>query len=778
MAREPIIVGSGVPIVIGSVTDPREAEGLTFKEAVERGKELGKTPGGFVPTLTPAKLERMRMGERLRLEELEAERKRRIADEKRRLEEQARQKSREAAERFRQRASLARTRKEREFAAERLQRELGVIRGEYQVGRVAGGVVSGFTVRGVEKGRLAGFKEEVITKQTLAEQKALSEREFKGEIAKFMEEGKKVEFIPGGVRISEAPGRLQKFVGSYLKAEEKVAAKTTKPVFGLLERRGADLTSPEFQKVFFPPSQKIAIFKTPGLAPTERKFFAGFSAGIFKDIKEKPIKQVALVGAGAAIGAAAVGAGSGLAAISPKALRAGEIAATTAGIGLGGLFAFKTGAEIVSAKSAEQAGAITGVAVKDIALIGGGIKVGRKGIEKGIDILRTARLKELPTEKVIAPEFLRGQKFPSVRRGTRVGQLRKEFLEPVLPGEKAGVPRGFTATARQFKKVTTIEPGTSEVPGSFAAPKISPHFLRTGGEPPTKLLGTKGFLGGTTPTTVRLKFKTLGFPERVTAKTIVGTARGTSKMIGRNPLTTFKGFFQKVKGTGRTFVPGAKTEKEAITAADTAIRQTAKRFFFKFGGRRIPIQEFEVIGAKQIPGLSSKSITTLGKAISSSSRVTPSSLVTPLDIGASVISRVKPSRRVSRVVTRSVPSSVSRRISRRGVSRGGFGFGEDIISRASSRGSSGISSGSSSISRSISSSITPTRITETFISPLPLLGKPRKKRKPKRAVEDIAIVQDFTSKIIDATPMKIKRKDFEKLAGEPVGIRRIPIIID
>ena len=209
-----------------------------------------------------------------------------------------------------------------------------------------------------------------------------------------------------------------------------------------------------------------------------------------------------------------------------------------------------------------------------------GITATPKIILKGSDIFRTRGLIELPKESVIAPEYFAGQTFPKIVKGQKAGELLKEFK----PVEQYGVTslRGFTAAPKPFKKITEALIGTSELPGIYQAPKISPRFLRIGGETGQKLFSWNIF--DTFRPSV-MKITPRGF------KLVSGVSPSRREMFS---LPKAKEFF-KTAPKGRSYLPFIKTEKEAIIPFGTLLKRERKRFYFEFEGRKIPISEYETI---------------------------------------------------------------------------------------------------------------------------------------------------------------------------------------
>ncbi len=275
-------------------------------------------------------------------------------------------------------------------------------------------------------------------------------------------------------------------------------------------------------------------------------------------------------------------------------------------------------------------------------------------IQKGVDIFRTRGLRQLPTEQIVAPEFFAGQTFPTIRRGQTAGELLGEF-KPLLPGELR--PAGFTASARPIGELV-IRRGTSELPGLFQAPKVSPRFLRVGGES-QKLISLDLFGQTLRPSLFRIT------PQDFS---LVPGLKSTTKIIQPGKIKGVQQFFETAP-KGRSFIPFIKTEKEAIIPFGTILKPTAKRFFIKFEGRRIPIFEFEALGGKGVKG-----VTGLPKASDiarslGSSRIGRTGAVSPFEllisssaierqIGSSIISPVSSRRLISDVSLRGfLPSS-------------------------------------------------------------------------------------------------------------------------
>jgi len=250
----------------------------------------------------------------------------------------------------------------------------------------------------------------------------------------------------------------------------------------------------------------------------------------------------------------------------------------------------------------------------------GAIAKAPKFILKGTDIVRTARLKELQATDIIAPEIKLGQTFPKIKRGETAGELLEEF-KPVLPGETK--PAGFTATPIPFKKETIAMRGTSELPGVFQAPRVSPRFLRISGEEEKKFLSLKLF-DTPRPSIVRITPESFELVPGVSPK---------QKVLGSLPKA--REFFEEAP-KGKSFIPFIKTEKEAVIPFETPLRLQQKRFFIKFEGRRVPIFEFKADPSPLGKGLKQPKLPT-AREISeslSSRRIGRRGAVTPSELSS------------------------------------------------------------------------------------------------------------------------------------------------
>lgn len=205
-------------------------------------------------------------------------------------------------------------------------------------------------------------------------------------------------------------------------------------------------------------------------------------------------------------------------------------------------------------------------------------------IVKTSDIIRTRNLLELEKTEIIAPEYFKGQIYPQIKKGQTAGQLLKEFKPIDL---KPMDLRGFTAVSKPYKSETIALKGSSELPGVYQAPKLSPTFLRISGE--QKFIFSLKPFPTFRPTAIKI--------QPIDYKLISGLSAEQKSLVS---LSKAKKFFYGEAKPGYSYVPFIKFEKEAIIPAGTLLKRTGKRFYFKFEGRKVPIHEYKTIGFKPI----------------------------------------------------------------------------------------------------------------------------------------------------------------------------------
>jgi len=389
------------------------------------------------------------------------------------------------------------------------------------------------------------------------------------------------------------------------------------------------------------------------------EFISGAGVGITEDVRYKPAKQVAILGATAGIGygLGAVTAGATTGATALFGTRAGlytgaglKTAQIGAGVVLGGGFAIKTGTAI-KAKVKEGdylgAGSIIGVAGKDVGIGVYGFKTGQQLFTQTRGWWATRGREEL---------IIKQGDYPTAPSSKQLKMFQKNVIK-----ELGAKPGAFHTTSEIFYKGGKITPkaGTSELPGLYGSTQISRPFARISGS------GGKGNIL-TSLKNWRTWFKVEGKPGVAylqPEKFRYSQAVKSPNIIGE---TKFSYRFVKPAKAGVADVPLIKSEIEAIFRIGTGeYGFTSGKYYTTIKGVRVPIDVFGYSGTTgttttpilNLPptptysGLSAKGyysgvpssslspvfgITTSIIPSSSSSKVIPSS-------SASLISSYKPS---------------------------------------------------------------------------------------------------------------------------------------
>lgn len=319
-----------------------------------------------------------------------------------------------------------------------------------------------------------------------------------------------------------------------------------------------------------------------GLGVKAGTMIAGFTGTLAKKTLDKPIKTtatpVALAGAGYV-------AGLGLAGASAVFGGTGGVAATGAfGGGTSALFVptirlaggalattyiTKKGLETYKAPTSFEAGGIAGEAVIETAAIGSGLISGQQRAAKIGDWWRTRGRIEIPTEEIILKDVLTGKKrfVESSSYGYKgpTGKLKQKFDIKVF--KKTG--EGYHVTPEQYWGSEIVSaPGSSEFKGLYVAPSPSVYFAKVDPKGGYKL-------------------------------SLFGTNIGKA---GRPAVAKISPGFTTRLGGKKAFVTGVKPEIEAVIPVGRTFIKTSGDKFFKFGGRRVPIDVFKPSGTKAIVG--------------------------------------------------------------------------------------------------------------------------------------------------------------------------------
>jgi hypothetical protein len=282
---------------------------------------------------------------------------------------------------------------------------------------------------------------------------------------------------------------------------------------------------------------------------------------------------------------------------------------------------------------------IAGEVAKDITGLAGFSYGFRIGYAEGLPIKFWGKTGHAPTE-FIEPQVLKGkQEFPTSHEPA--SKLLEEFKTGEFKfQEELG---GWHATSSPFAKTTMTQIGTSEHPGLYISPSLSPHFLGLPGE--TSMSYAVKASSGTG------------------AKALwIGTDIEISDVTTKG-LTTF---LMKEAGTPKGFIfskefPMIKSEKQAIIPPLTQLTRTSTGMFgfsdfVKISNVRVPIMTYKAASGGGMLAKTLLSMPTISESLVSASRV--SSVASVGLVGLSKISSASKSS-ISKplLVSKSTPSS-------------------------------------------------------------------------------------------------------------------------
>jgi len=385
-------------------------------------------------------------------------------------------------------------------------------------------------------------------------------------------------------------------ISQSLKGATGIIAETSSGVTGI--------TLKEFQKET---SETAEIFRgsdkaiVRGLAkPYE--LIGGTASGGLKLFRDKPLAAGATIGAGVLIRVAVGGlttATSFIPGTTGTFIRTVGSGGLLAGSGvLLGMEAKNVYTEIQAKESYFGKGEIIGESLTELRLFTGGYAGGKSIYLKSADAFRVRNLKEIPMKDIVAPEFLEGQRIPSIKKGQTAGELLGEFKEPIFIEEFNNINfKGafFTASQKRGLQSHLDRPKVNYIPVTFGAPRLSPAFL--GITPEARPRFTFDLFGETTspgifritPTEFRL------IPGVSSGETIPsgGLAKGTQKVTSKRAKEIFEFFSEGKAEKGVSYVPFVKTEKEAGIVLGSEYLQKPTRFYTTYAGRKIPILEYQ-----------------------------------------------------------------------------------------------------------------------------------------------------------------------------------------
>jgi hypothetical protein len=291
-------------------------------------------------------------------------------------------------------------------------------------------------------------------------------------------------------------------------------------------------------------------------------FTADVVRGAYKGLKEKPIKTIALTGVSFAAPKAFSAAGTLLKPITNAALIVAPKTSAFIGAGIGltipSLYVYSKGKQVLSADNKGEAlGEF--VSTEYAPMITGGY-LGSRFFQITEGYTSTAGRTKIKTENLVPKSVIEGkQSFPmGPRSASKQLKIFQKQAGKTIPGEKDPIMFHATDDKAFISDKFVTQAGTSELPGLYGSPYVSAYF--------TKVSNEVGTLYG-------------------------GNLLNPYSKPGVLAIKPFKFVKGKTAPRGSAFIPGIKTELEAIIPPDTTIVRTGQKFFFTWKGVRIPIDQ-------------------------------------------------------------------------------------------------------------------------------------------------------------------------------------------
>lgn len=194
--------------------------------------------------------------------------------------------------------------------------------------------------------------------------------------------------------------------------------------------------------------------------------------------------------------------------------------------------------------------------------------------------------KYVPPENVIRPEVLSGKvTFPTAKMGTDINHIVKLFDDSKYkyPGAKGS--GGYHASPVDFGKKTKVLSGSSETPGLYIGPDVSPHFLRTGGKTNYKLIGWDTKNPNPTIDYIDVRgINRLPYDVRL-SESIANKYMSTHAEKGSAYIT------HKLE----TGIKKGPREREAVIPTDSVLVQKEFKYYTKVNGQKVPIKRYQAV---------------------------------------------------------------------------------------------------------------------------------------------------------------------------------------
>jgi len=496
-----------------------------------------------------------------------------------------------------------------------------------------------------------------------------------------------------------------------------------------------------------------------------REFEKGVIVDTLKDMEKRPLKQLGLAGIGAGVGFGVRGsiavAGKVGGQLGAGIARSGS---TLGALGLTGIYTADVGSRIYYEPDFRRKGAITGVSLKDIGLIGFGYSRGSKGFDIIAGKIRTRGLPEINVDKIVRESVISGREtFPAAGKGLSAKKLaklhKKLFLqEKFTKSFKIDRPGGFHVTDVDIRKFATIDRPF------HISTEASIYFTRISGGR-YKLLPS-----------VKDLFQAEGKPGILYAE-----PRGFDINLGYE-IKRGKYVWSKPPKPGRAQVPGSKTEIQAVIESGK-FKDYEDVARVKIRGVDVPIGRAKIVSDTFKVSRTPKPKTKPKTPTSSYGEIPSYSMITPEVTAVSSYSSKPKSKISSKSISykSSSPKISSFKVpSYKVLSSAIRSFYSGISGKSKRAGYFYSPSSSYKTPYSIKYSPEKTIIPKPPIYPfLKMKGRKKRKTLPSIGREDIGISEGFTARVLGLKGMKVSAPGIRSIGKIPyvsLGLRKAPIL--
>jgi len=364
------------------------------------------------------------------------------------------------------------------------------------------------------------------------------------------------------------------------------------------------------------------------------QFMLGAEKGTRERVRDKPVSFVASTAAFAVLpkglsligsGAQKLGAVTGLSNVAAV-TKTASFTSKALGVGLttayGGSVAYRVGTQPSAFKAGQKSGDIFAGEILPMAV--GGV-AGAKFWRWQEGTFATMGRKEIAVEKLVPQDVLIGKnRFPLSRSGTSK-QIRSDQLRLFTTKSQRLPIEKYSGSRYEAGQWTDVSPsvyhvkvpgslyhatgnrgflsnkfytqaGTSEFGGLYGSYGVSPYFTRTSGS-----VGRLDNLFGSS------LFQPYNKPgvAAITPRGFVAQSPLKYPSFGKTANTQFQGIAGR--STGKAYIPGYKTEVEAILPTGTEVFKTGQKYFFKYNNVKVPIDQYS-IGKNVLSNMLSSSV--------------------------------------------------------------------------------------------------------------------------------------------------------------------------